>query len=80
MPRYFFDFHECGRHYPDEEGRLLGDRRMIHAVALHEARQLMAAEVQEGRLCLSCRIEVLDEDRRPVMAISFKDALEVKGI
>jgi hypothetical protein len=40
----------------------------------------MAAEITEGKLCLSCRIDVLDEDGRPVIVVPFREAVTVTGL
>jgi hypothetical protein len=77
--RYYFDLHECGKQIPDEEGRELPNSAAARDVALMEARTIMAAEVQEGRLCLACHIDVLDQDRRPVLKLPFEQALEITG-
>lgn len=80
VARYFFHLHECGTLISDEEGQELVDRAAIREQAIKEARHVMAAEVQEGRLCLGCCIHVLDENERPVLTLPFKDALEVTGL
>jgi hypothetical protein len=80
MARYFFNLFECGTLVADDEGREAADLRQLHDMALREARQIMAAEVVEGKLCLSCRIEVVDEDRRPVLMLPFKEAIAVTGM
>ena len=77
--RYFFHLHECGKLIPDDEGRELPGAAAARDAALREARTIMAAEVLEGRLCLSCHIDVLDEDGRPVLALPFEEALEIRG-
>ena len=78
--RYYFDLQECGKLIPDDEGRELPDATAARDVALKEARTVMAAEVQEGRLCLACHIDVLDQDRRPVLTLPFKQALAITGM
>lgn len=80
MPRYFFHLYECGNLIADDEGRLLPDEASIQRAALKEARHVMAAEVQAGKLCLSCRIDVIDEHGRPVLTLPFKEAIEVTGL
>ncbi|MDT9600409.1 DUF6894 family protein [Sphingosinicella rhizophila] len=80
MPRYYFQLYECGNIISDAEGRELPDIATVRKRAIAEARQLMSAEVAAGRLCLSCRIEVEDEDRRPVLVIPFREALEITGL
>lgn len=79
MARYFFHLHECGTFIFDEEGQELPTRFSLREVAVREARSVMASEVQAGRLCLSCRIEVLDEDQKLMLVLPFAEALEVTG-
>lgn len=80
MARYFFHLHECGKVIPDEEGRELPSSHNLREAAVAEARFVMSAEVQAGRLCLSCRIEVTDEDEKLLVAVPFREALEVTGL
>jgi hypothetical protein len=80
MPRYFFNLHECGTVVRDEEGREVSDAAQLRQLAVKEARQLMSAEVTGGQLCLSCRIEVLDADRRAVLVVPFREAVAVTGL
>jgi hypothetical protein len=40
----------------------------------------MSGEVLAGRLCLSCRIEVTDENQQLIEVVPFKEALELTGI
>ena len=80
MARYHFNLYECGTFIPDEEGRDVPASATIRDVAVREARSIMASEVQAGRLCLSCRIEVMDEDQRLIMVVPFAQALEVSGL
>ncbi len=79
MTLYFFHLHECGLLTSDKEGREMPVAADLHAAAVREARAIMCAEVREGRLCLSCRIEVADEDG-PVMFVPFRDAVAVSGV
>jgi hypothetical protein len=78
--RFFFNLHECGPPVHDEEGRELPDAAAARDHALKDARSVMASEVQAGRLCLSCRIDVVDESQRPILSVSFKEAVEVTGL
>lgn len=80
MPRYFFNLHECGTATLDEEGTVLDGVDVARARALRQARAIMSAEVEEGRLCLSCNIEVLDERREPVLNVPFREALSLTGV
>jgi hypothetical protein len=79
MPRYFFHLYECGTMIRDDDGRELSDAGPIRDLAIREALDVMAGEVQAGSLCLSCRIEVMDEKGQPVFVLPFKEALKVTG-
>lgn len=78
--RYFFHLHECGKATWDEDGRELPDLQAAKAVAVEAAREVMCAEVAEGRLCLSCCIVICTEERQEVGRVPFRDAVEVVGL
>lgn len=80
MQRYFFHLNECGTATLDEEGVLLPALADARARAIDQARAIMCAEVQEGRLCLSCNIEVRDADGHVALSVPFKEALHVSGL
>ena len=80
MARYHLNLHECGTVYADEEGVDLPDPEAARAQAIKEARSIMAAEVREGQLCLSCHIEVADDLGHVILKIAFKDAVAVTGL
>ena len=79
MPRFFLHLHECGSIVIDEEGVELPDRDAAHRAAVRSARDVMCAEVAEGRLCLGCCIEVQDEEQRLVERLPFREAVSVSG-
>lgn len=79
MARFFFHLHECGNITPDEDGVDRPDLESVRQDALKAVREVMCAEVREGRLCLSCHIEVLDADGTRVLMLPFKDAIEISG-
>lgn len=80
MARYFFHLHECGTVTVDEEGTLLADAEVARAKAIEHARAIMSAEVRDGRLCLGCCIEVLDESGSRVADVPFREAIALSGI
>lgn len=80
MTRYFFHLHECGPVLLDGEGVELADLDAVRARAFRSARAVMSAEVEEGRLCLNCRIEVEDAGRRPIMTVPFRTAVALSGV
>ncbi len=80
MPRYFFHLHECGTVIRDEEGYELDGMDAVRREATRAARALMAAEVQEGRLCLGCCIEVRDDRSQVVMTVPFRSVLTISRL
>lgn len=80
MPLFYFDLHECGLVIPDEDGVERPDPEAARLDAIEAARDVMAAEAKQGRLCLSCRIEVRDEEGRTVLSVPFRDAIEITGL
>jgi len=80
MTRFYFNLHECGQRTLDDEGIVLDGLAAAHDRAVSEARAIMSAEVAEGRLCLSCNIEVLDDDGQMAVNVPFVEALAVSGL
>jgi hypothetical protein len=80
MATYYFHLEECGTFIPDHEGLELPSPVNLREAAFEEARSIMASEVQAGRLCLSCKIEVTDEDQKLIVVVPFSEALEVTGL
>ena len=76
VPRYYFNMFD-DRVTIDDEGLELPDIAAARAEALRGARSLIASQAAEGRICLNCRIEVEDENRRPVLTLPFTAAVEV---
>lgn len=77
MPLYFFnirndDFTE------DFEGHELADSQAAHAYAVKAARTLAAETVSRGHFTASDCIEILEENRRPVMKVTFGEAVELR--
>lgn len=80
MARYFFDLHECGDITSDEEGLEAEDLDAARTLAVTAVRDIMAREVQEGNLCLSCFIEIRDENHAVRDRIMFRDAIRISGL
>lgn len=80
VTRYFFNLHECGTVLDDEEGRELPNLAAARDRAILEARELMSAEVSQGRLCLSCSIVIQDGGREALLTVPFRDALVLTGL
>lgn len=80
MARYFFNLYECGALTPDVEGEVFDDLDTVRETAIRLARGIMAGEITAGRLCLLCRIEVIDEAGAVVMEVPFRDTVVVTGL
>ncbi|WP_260598129.1 DUF6894 family protein [Sphingomonas endolithica] len=80
MARLFFELNECGTVTGDVEGQEVADLDAARAKAIAAARDIMAAEVLSGKLCLSCNIRVTDRDGETLLLIPFKDAVTVSGM
>lgn len=80
MERYFFNLHECGTVSRDDEGVEHVDLSAARSVAIQAARDIMSAEVKEGRLCLNCYIQITDHERSPLLTIPFRDVLHLSGV
>jgi hypothetical protein len=78
--RYFFNLHECGQTTFDEDGVDHTDIGAVRLSAIQAARDIMAAEVRGGQLCLSCHIEVFNAEGHQVRKLPFKDAIGVTGL
>jgi hypothetical protein len=76
MPRYFFHVYDDVVAL-DEEGVELSDLAAAHRQALEGARELACAELAQGTLHLKHRIEVEDENRRPVLTLPFRSAFKI---
>jgi hypothetical protein len=79
MQRLFFHLHECGSMTHDEEGREPVSAPVMREMAMEAAREVMCSEVREGRLCLSCHIEVLDEHGQQHLLLPFDEAIAITG-
>ena len=76
MACYHFNIHNGAGITSDEEGQEFGDAEAARTEALKGARSLIAADVLEGRLDLSGRIEVTGDDGNLLFIISFAEAVE----
>ena len=77
MPRFFFNLRD-GESIDDPDGIFLPDTRSARLEAIRNARDIMAEEVRRGHLSLSHRIEVTDENGEPVMAVPFREVVEIE--
>lgn len=75
--RMFFHLNECGKLTRDLEGQDLPNLEAGRAAAVRAAREVMCAEILEGRLCLSCSIEITDGDGNAITTVPFSDVVEI---
>jgi hypothetical protein len=75
MTRYFFHLHEGGDVTRDEEGRECASIDAARSAATRDARSIIAADVERGRLDLSGRIEVHDSQGQVVLIVTFEEAV-----
>ncbi|QQV77957.1 hypothetical protein H5J25_04200 [Sphingomonas aliaeris] len=79
MARYFFDLHECGSVTRDPEGQELPDIDVARETAIESARAIMCYELSHGHLCLSCHIDINDNEGRNLERVAFRDSVEISG-
>lgn len=79
MKRYFFHLHECGSVIRDEQGSNWRSLEAAQAQACRAAREVMCDELIEGRLCLSCSIEIEDATGATVLSVPFREAVTITG-
>lgn len=80
MAHFFFHLDECGTITSDLEGRELPDLEQAKLSAIIDARSIMSSEVSLGRLCMSCHIDIEDDQCRHLAQISFQEALSITGL
>ena len=78
MPRFYFNLRN-DLVVDDEEGLELPDLAAAREYALFTARSIAAENVHKGKLNLSHRIEIADEDNQVLATVSFADAVKVEG-
>jgi hypothetical protein len=75
--RFFLHLHECGTVTADETDAELADLAAAQVEATRAARDIMAAEVAHGQLCLGCCIVIADESGSELRRAPFRDQLMV---
>lgn len=76
MPQFFFHLYDDTVAL-DREGKQLPSTDEAREEAIKQAREMACAEVLEGHLGLSHRIEVTDAYDGPVATVRFKDAVKL---
>ena len=80
MVKYFFHIDECGRETRDDRGVNLIDTASALQAAIRMAWRVMAAEVAQGRLCLSCSVIVENPMTGERLVVPFRDTLKLSGL
>ncbi len=80
MPHFFLTLDECGNVAEDLEGVESENLAEARTHAVEAARDVMSHEVKQGRLCLSCKIEIKDATGAVVMVVPFKEAVALTGV
>jgi hypothetical protein len=80
MPLYYLHLEGCGEFVRDPDGREFADLDAARAQALKAAREVMCAEVAEGRLWLNSRINIAAADGTIVSTVQFRDAVAISGL
>ena len=78
MPRFFFHLRD-GESIDDPDGVFLPDTRSARLEAIRNARDIMAEDIRRGQLSLSHRIEVTDENGEPILAVPFREVVEIEN-
>jgi hypothetical protein len=77
VPRYFFHVYDDVI-AQDEEGLELPNPAAARLNALIGARDLITEQVRHGYIVLSHWIDVVDEQGEKVLAVTFRDAIEIR--
>ncbi len=75
MPTFFFHIRGGGIEAEDFIGMDLPSLEAARDEAVRSARDIMMDEIQAGRLSLKRRIDVEDQDHRPVFSLPFGEAI-----
>ena len=74
MARYFFHLHATDGRTEDSEGREFDSLAGARHAAIRDARSIICADVQQGRLDLCGYIEVADASGTTVLTVTFREA------
>ena len=77
MTKFLFHLHECGVVTPDEEGRDLPNLEAAQHIAETAARAIMCSELEDGKLCLGCHIEIENGDTGERHIVDFRDMVRI---
>ena len=77
MPQYYFHLRDHTERLLDPEGRTIDDPKDIPLVALREVRGVISQDALTGKIDLSQRLEVEDENGKIVHSLAFEDAIKI---
>jgi hypothetical protein len=77
MPHFYFDIAN-DIEVEDPEGLDLDNLAAARQKAVAYARDLAAEAVRQGEIDLKHRIVISDEDRQPVLSVTFREAFVIK--
>ena len=80
MPHFHFHLDECGITTPDADGSDHEDLDAARRAATVAAREIMCEELKDGRLCLSCFIDIADPSGRSLARLDFADVVKISGL
>lgn len=80
MVNYLFHIEQCGTELRDERGTQLIDTASALQAAIKLAWKVMANEVGQGRLCLSCKVIIENCDTGERLTVPFRDTLKLEGL
>ena len=80
MSRYFFHLKQATDTVDDLDGRGFADLDAAKAAAIVDLRAVICAQVTQGQLDRSSRIDITDEHGQCLAAIGLGDAVHVRGL
>ena len=79
MAHFYLHLHECGKVLIDEQGRDFENVEGARREAVRTAREIMCAELTDGKLCLACHFEIENADDGTSLTVEFRDTIEITG-
>jgi hypothetical protein len=79
MARYFFHLRDGADVALDLEGVELPSLDVAQKMAVEGARDSLSHDIRTGRIDISLRIDVENDDGRVLLSVPFRDAFDVTG-
>ncbi len=76
MPQFYFNIYNSEVTI-DEEGQELPDVEAARRVAIRSAREVMCDGVRDGEVTLSHWIDIEDDQRAPILTLTFGEILKI---